>query len=793
VLAACLGATSLRLPVHAQQTPQTPASDAAAARGTIEQYCVGCHNQQVRAGEFTLDTRLDQIRPGRLGDDAGVWETAIRKLRTGVMPPQGAPHPDALSIARVIAFLETELDRTSEAAPDPGSPVLHRLNRTEYANAVRDLLDLDVEVTALLPPDDSAYGFDNVSDVLGVSPVLQERYLAAAERISELAVGAPSSPVTDTYRVRQDVSQNQHLEGLPLGTLGGLQVRHTFPLDAEYAFGVTLYRTNFDNPKGIEHPHEVEITVDGFRVHSAVIGGPTDLAAAFERPSETADAIDARLSTRLRLSAGPHTIAVAFVEHQAALNATRLRPFTRSAHDTLDWTGRPHIRALAVTGPFAPSGPGDTPSRRRIFSCVPTNGVAASACASQILSRLARLAYRREPSDADLQQLLTFYREHEREGGFERGIQAALQLVLANPTFLFRAEPVPPGVAPGSPYRLSDTELASRLAFFLWSSLPDAELLDAAAAGQLSSGTSLERQVRRMLADPRSRALVDNFAGQWLQLRNVRNVLPNSDLFPDFDDNLRQAFTRETELLFESVIREDRSVLDLLTADFTFVNGRLAAHYGIPGVYGSRFRRVAVTDEARKGLLGHGSILALTSHAERTSPVLRGKWILDNLLGTPPPPPPPNVDTTLEPSAPDGQPRTLREQMLEHRANPVCASCHKVMDPLGLALENFDAVGRWRTRETGGPIDASGVLADGTAVDGVASLRQALVRQPEIFVGALTEKLFVYALGRGVGHTDMPAVRAVVRRAAQEDFRLSSLILGIAQSVPFTMRTAPDN
>ena len=754
-------------------------------RAVVDQYCVTCHNERTRAGGFLLN----DLGPAGTADTADAWERVVRKLRHRVMPPRGVSRPDPETYDRLIEWLESALDGAAAADPDPGRPLLRRLNRVEYGNAIRDLLVVDVDVATLLPPDDSAYGFDNISDMLGVSPALQERYLTAAERISGLTVGEATDPATSTYRVRQDRSQDRHIEGLPLGTVGGLQTRHLFPLDGVYAFGVTLYRTNFDNVRGIEHPREVEITVDGVRVHAATIGGPDDLAAAFARPTETADAIDARLSVRLPVSAGPHTVAVAFVENLAVANATRLRPFLKSAHDTLDWTGRPHIQTLSITGPFDPTGPGDTPGRRRLFTCHPSRGDEPAACARDILSSVARRAFRRPLTEGDLTPILTFYAENARDGGFEAGVQAALQLILASPSFVFRIERDPAGMPPGTAHQIDDVELASRLSFFLWSSIPDDELLDVAARGDLHDPALLERQVRRMLGDSKSRALVDNFAGQWLQLRNVSNVRPNSDIFPDFDDNLRQAFRRETELLFESVMREDRSVLNLLTADDTFVNGRLARHYGIPDVYGSRFRRVAVTDPARRGLLGHGSILALTSHAERTSPVLRGKWILDNLLGTPPPPPPPNVPD-LQQAAPGRRPLTVREQMVAHRENPACASCHQVMDPLGLALENFDAVGAWRTREAGGAIDASGVLADGTAVDGVVTLREALTSRPELFVGTLTEKMLTYALGRGIGPADMPAVRKILRNAAPAGYRFSSIVVGIVNSVPFQMRTA---
>ena len=775
--------------------PATSTADAPRAaephRQVVTRYCVTCHNQRLKTGNLALDG-MDWASIPRDGD---VWEKVVRKLRTGAMPPQGAPKPAGTATDDLAAWLETELDRAAAAQPHPGPPLVRRLNRTEYAAAVHDLLALDVDAASLLPPDDSAYGFDNISDALKVSPALQERYLSAAEKISGLAVGEPGIPaVSESYRVRGDVSQNQHLEGLPLGTVGGMRVRHTFPLDGEYALRVEIFRTNFDNPKGIEHPHEFQITVDGDRVHETRIGGAADLSAAFETPKETADAIDARMGTRVRVTAGPHDVVAAFVGHLPGEDTTRLRPFLKSAFDTLDWTGRPAIRMLTITGPYNAGSAGDTPSRTRIFTCRPAAGASSAeetACARQILSMLARRAYRQPVGEQDLAPLMKLYALGRQERGFEGGIQAALQLLLASPRFAFRIERDPPGVAPGRAYRVSDVELASRLSFFLWSSLPDDELLDAAARGRLRTPAGLEQQLRRMLADNRSQALVSNFAGQWLHLRNVRNVQPNSDTFPDFDDNLRQAFAREAELFFGSILREDRSILDLMTADHTFVNERLARHYGMPNVYGSHFRRVTLTDEARFGLLGKGGILALTSIATRTSPVQRGKWILENILGTPPAPPPPDVPALKEPEK-GARPKTMREQMAEHRANPVCASCHRVMDPLGFALENFDAVGAWRTDDHGIAIDASSELADGSKVANVIELRRALVKRPDVFAGTVTEKLLTYALGRGLDHHDMPVVRGIVHEAARNGYRFSSLVMGVVESVPFQMRVRSD-
>jgi mono/diheme cytochrome c family protein len=766
----------------------TAASDSTSYRAIVDQYCVTCHNARLKTGDLVLE----DLDLSHVDGDVAIWEKVVRKLRAGVMPPQGARHPGEAAVHGLTTWLEAQLDRAAETRPDPGRPMLHRLNRAEYRNAIRDLLALDIDVTSLLPPDDSAYGFDNISDVLGVSPSLQERYLAAAGRISRLAVGdLDLRPGSETYRVRQDLSQNQHIDGLPLGTVGGLRVRHTFPLDGEYEFQTKLYRTNLNIVRGLEYPTEFEIAIDGRAIHTVTIGGTADLAAMFDKPTDTGDAVELRMRVRVPVTAGPHDVTATFIGNMPLKDTVRLQPFIRSSADNFDWAGWPHVQTFTVTGPFSAKGSGDTPSRRAIFSCRPGNGKSERACATAILTRLARRAYRQPVGKTEMQPIMRLYDEARKPkiSTFERGIQRGLERILASPLFVFRAERDPNDVAPGTPYRVPDLELASRLSFFLWSSIPDEELLTLAEQRKLSDPSTLDRQVRRMLADERSNALVSNFAGQWLHLRNVRSVQPNSDEFPDFDDNLRQSFRRETELLFESLIRDDRNVLDLLRADYTFVNERLARHYGIPGVYGSRFRRVTVTDEARQGLLGHGSVLSVTSHAERTSPVLRGKWVLENLLGLPVPPPPPDVPQ-LQAAGEGEKPRTLREQMALHRVSPTCASCHKVMDPVGFALENFDVVGAWRTQEPGGPIDASGQLADGRQVDGVVTLRKAILDRPEIFVTTMTEKMMIYALGRGVDVPDMPAVRRVVRDAKAQDYRFSSIVLGIVKSVPFQMRAA---
>jgi len=749
-------------------------------------YCIGCHSQRLKTGGLVLEG----LDPANAPASPETWEKVIRKLRASTMPPIGMPQPDPASRQHFIASLEDQLDHAAHAHPNPGRPILHRLNRAEYANSIRDILDLTIDAASLLPPDDSAYGFDNISDALGLSPSLQEHYLSAALKIGALAVGDPHvAPGSDTWRIKQDLSQNQHIEGMPIGTIGGTHVRYNFPLDAEYVFQARLYRTNLNIVRGLASEHQVEFAIDGRRVRLAAFGGPVDLSNLFEKPTDTGDAVDARLRVRVPVKAGPHEVTVAFVQGPLVEVPERLQPYLRSSVDNFDWAGLPHLQLLSITGPFGSKGAGDTPSRRRIFTCRPAAKSAAdTTCAKQIIGTLARRAYRQPISDAHLKLLMNFYDAGAHSGGFEAGIEEALQRILASPKFVFRVERDPADGPPVHP--VSDLELASRLSFFLWSSIPDDQLLTVAAQNKLHEPAVLEREVRRMLTDPKAEALVDNFAGQWLHLRNVPNVLPNSDLFPDFDDNLRQSMRRETELFFESVIHEDRNVLDLITADYTFINERLARHYGIPDIYGSRFRRVTITDDNRRGLLGQASILSVTSHAERTSPVVRGKFVLENIFGTPVPPPPPDVPPLKE-NAEGETPKTLREQMAEHRANPACATCHKIMDPVGFALENFDAVGEWRSREPGGPIDASGQLADGTQINGVVGLRDALTRHPETFVSTMTEKLLTYGLGRGLDYYDMPIVRSIVRDAAASDYRFSAIVMGIVRSTPFQMRSVP--
>ncbi len=789
IAVACVTVASQRLAptVSAQRaTTVTTATRPDEFRPVLTKYCVTCHSERLKTAGFSLEAAM----AGGVADHAELWEKVIVKLRSGTMPPAGRPRPDASSYDAIAASLESTLDQAERAHPNPGGPLLHRMNRAEYANAIRDLLAIDVDAATLLPPDDSSAGFDNVADVLGVSPALMERYLSAAGEVSALAVGDPSIlPSSRTYHVTPDTSQADHLEGFPLGTRGGLLARPTLPLDGEYLIKVKLLQTNLGSVRGLEYPQQLEIAIDGGRVHLVPMGGPADFAILPENAEEIAEALDARLRLRVPIAAGRHTIVATFVQKTAAVGGNRLQPFLRSNVDATDHTGLPHVESMTIEGPFGTTASGDTPSRRAVFTCRPSNHAGEKPCATTIISSLARRAYRRPVTTAEMSRLLALYDQGRLDGTFESGVEFTLRGILASAKFVFRGERDPENLAPGTVYRVSDLELASRLSFFLWSSIPDDELIRVAVQGRLKEPAVLDAQVRRMLIDPRSHSLVDNFAGQWLYLRNLKSTAPDQNEFPDFDDNLRQSFRRETELFFESVMREDRSVLDLLTADYTFVNERLARHYGIPNVYGSRFRRVTLTDDSRRGLLGKGSILLVTSHAGRTSPVVRGKWVLDNLLGTPPPPPPPNVPA-LEETGNSLQPHSVRERLEQHRANPNCATCHRLIDPLGFALENFDAVGAWRTTDEGLPIDASGELIDGTKINGVAALRQAVTSRPDAFVRTLSEKLLVYALGRSLSYHDMPVVRAVAHDAASHDYRFSSLIAGIVHSAPFQMRTA---
>jgi mono/diheme cytochrome c family protein len=750
-------------------------SGAEEARTVLARYCVSCHNDKLKTAGLSLNG-VDVAQPAT---DAAIFEKVIRKLRTGAMPPAGRPRPDEATYARLTSWLEDQIDRESEARPNPGrTESVHRLNRAEYRNAVRDLLALDIDVAGLLPADDMSYGFDNIAGVLRITPSLLDRYMAAARQISRVAIGSPLLPPTaETFRLKADLSQDVSFDALPVGTRGGTAIRYHFPLDGEYVIGSETIPGGADT-------HQLEISVDGAQVQVFNIGGrrPGALSAY--------DEADRGPEVRVPVKAGSRMVAVTFVKRASALPETIRQPFlTPQAEGGTRF--QPSVGSVTITGPFAAQGVSDTASRRRIFACHPTTQAAEPACARQILSTLARRAYRRPVTDAELEVLLGFYRDTRARSNFEGGVEMALRRLLVSPEFLFRVETDPSGVAKGAPYQVGSYELASRLSFFLWSSIPDDELLDLAAKGTLGTPAVLERQVRRMLADPRADALAGNFAAQWLYLRTLEGSLPDVYLFPNFGENLRQDFRRETELFFSSVLRENRSVLDLLTADYTFVNERLARHYGIPNVYGPDFRRVTIPDPNRRGLLGQGSILTVTSLADRTTVVGRGKWILENILGAPPPPPPADVPPLRENKS-GVKPLTLRERMEQHRANPVCASCHARMDPLGFALENFDATGQWRAKDGETPIDASAVLPDGTKFEGPAGLRAMLVSQPEQIATSVTEKLLVYALGRGLEHYDAPAARKIVREASRTGYSLQSLILGVAKSTPFRMRRAEE-
>ena len=752
-------------------------------RALLDRYCVTCHNQKLRTAGLSLDSISLHVEADKIPDDGATWEKVLQKVKGGFMPPAGMPRPNAQAVNNLVAWVEEAFDRAALAHPNPGRVVLHRLNRTEYANAIRDLLAFHVDVESLLPPDDSNDGFDNMAGTLSFSPALLEGYLNAALKISSLAVGDPHiSPTVETFRVHGDLSQDVHAEGLPLGTRGGLAARYNFPLDGEYVFKTTLMKSNRGLLRGVETPSELEVTLDGARIHLARMGGKEDEAASNENPPLFALAIEKRFDVRVPVKAGPHTVTVAFLQESSAAKIDMTEPHLRDLDNTQVVIGVPEVNDVSIGGPFNPKGVGDTPSRRRIFTCREE-----TPCARKILTTIAGRAYRRPVTAAQTEQLMSAYKSgRSKQGTFDGGIRRGLAQILTSPQFLFRFEPDPADVASNTPYRLGDFELASRLSFFLWSSIPDDELLALAAAKKLTNPVVLEQQVKRMLADGRSDALIRNFVGQWLYLRNLKRIAPDQPLFPDFDDNLRQAFQRETEMFCASILRGDKNVLELLNANYTFVNERLARHYGIPGVYGDQFRRVTIDDKDRRGLLGQGSILAVTSYANRTSPVLRGKWILTNVLGTPPPPPPPNVPALKE-NAP-GQHETLKERMLAHRADPACAGCHLPMDPLGFALEGFDAIGHRRTMDGALRVDTSGEFADGSTVDGAAGLRQRILSQPDQFVSTFTERLMTYAIGRPAGFNDMPAVRSIVRDAARDDDRFRAIVLGIVKSVPFQMK-----
>ena len=781
---------------HAE--PVGPPTAAATHRAWLNKYCLGCHsnrNPQPANDPVNLESvNLDDLLP-----HAATWERVLRKLNVRAMPPQGMPHPTEPEYAAFTTWLSGSLDRAWAGKSTPGRYVVHRLNRVEYRNAIRDLLALDVDVSSLLPNDGGDFGFDNIAAALRTSPLLLDGYLTAAQRISTLAVGdAQAAAGTTEYSINRDFSQNAHVDGLPLGTRGGRLVRHVFPADGEYKLFGRLVRGIEEGYAGVEShdlPHTFVITVDGVEVHAAQIGGLDDHKVQAKDMNEARAILDARMTARVTVTAGPHDIGFTFKERPSQPQDV-WQPSARDSQEIHFIGGLPKLKTVGIEGPYNVTGVSSTPSRERLFVCTPPNGAAPAAqtaCAQRVLSNLSKRAYRRPVTAEDLNAPMAFYADARRAGGsFDAGIRAGVARILASPNFTYRIERDRPGAKAGTAHPVSDVELASRLSFFLWSSIPDARLLDLASAGQLRQPGVLAAEVRRMIADKRADALVSNFVGQWLQLRNLESkVRPDILAFPDFDDNIRDAFRRETELLFSHIFRENRSALELLSADYTFVNERLARHYNIPGVYGTRFRKVAVTDPNRRGLLGHASILSMTSVATRTSPVFRGKFVLTTLLNTPPPPPLPNVPT-LEESAKGAatKPQTVREQLDLHRNSPTCAGCHRVIDPPGFALENFDPVGRWRTTgDDGAPLDTSGVLADGVKVDGPVALRNAILSRPEAFTTTLTERLMIYALGRGLEPSDMAVIRRIVKNSAQRNYALQSIINGIVESAPFQMRT----
>jgi hypothetical protein len=769
--------------MHDQAGAAAQAPAVSSERALVNRYCVTCHNERRKTPEGA-PLMLDKLDIDRVADDPAIWEKVVRKVKSGAMPPAGMPRPQPAAFAAWVTSIEGALDRAAAAAPNPGRPApVHRLNRAEYTNAVRDLLGLDVDGRALLPADDAGYGFDNIGDVLSVSPGLLERYMLAATKISRQAIGDGTlRPTTETYRTSPLMLQDDRMsEDLPFGSRGGLAVRHHFPLDGEYVLKIDLSR-NLDGAR-IRGVHQMDVRVDRMRVASMEI----DAARAGMGSGK------AGVDVPFTVKAGTHLVSVSFVgsADQMLPRDGQPSPPPPSAFAFQLYPIDAAVNNIQILGPYNGQVPEDTVSRRRVFVCRPASQAEEKPCARQILSALARRAYRRPVTDADVAPLLATYEAGRASGDFEAGIRLGLEAILVSPKFLFRIEQDPAKAVPGKPYRVNDLELASRLSFFLWSSIPDDALLDLAARGKLRDPGVVDQQVRRMLADERSRALVANFAGQWLYLRNLRLAAPNASVFPEFDDNLREAFQRETELFIEEQLRSDPSVEELLTANYTFVNERLAEHYGLPNVYGSHFRKVTFSDDRRAGLLGQGSILTVTSEPNRTSPVKRGKWLLENLLGAPPPPPPPNVPALKE-NDEGGKPTTVRERMEQHRKNPVCASCHAQMDPIGFALDNFDAIGRWRTvdHEAQAPIDASGTLIDGSSFNGPSEFRALLLKRRVDFANTVVEKLLTYGLGRGLEPYDMPVVRQIMRDVAPSEYRWSGIISAIVKSPPFQTRLA---
>ena len=791
-------APSVAVQTAAPATPSIPTTD------ILNKYCVTCHNSRLK----TAGLQIDSLDLQHVAGSAQQWEKIVTKLRTGEMPPPGRPRPDAATYAAVATALERELDAAAAAKPSPGRVPVHRLNRSEYTNAIRDLLDLEIDGRALLSSDEADQeGFDNVASVLSVSPALLENYLSAARTLSRLAVGDPSlHPVIDTFKISKALVQDERLnDDLPFGSQGGALIRYHFPLDAEYTIKVLLRRQEYDYIIGLGEPHQLDFRLDGVLLKRFTVGGeargmtnPENFAGntqgdpEFEEYMHTADA---NLEVRVPVKAGPHEVSVSFVRRFWEPEGVLQPPQTGFGRTTNEYYhGNPAAEIVSIGGPYENQATGaprrtlrtvqDSPSRRKVFICQPPDK--NLACARTILSTLAMRAYRRPVTESEIETLLGFYKA---EDSFDAGIQRGIERILAAPSFLFRIEREPPGVAAGSVYRVSDLDLASRLSFFLWGSIPDDELREAAVRGTLNHPAALEKQVQRMLRDPRSKALVDNFASRWLELSKLPGVVPDTELYPEFDENLRDAMEQETKLFIGSQVHSNRSVVELLTADYSFLNERLAAHYGIPNIYGNHFRRVTFTGTTRGGLLGQSSVLTVTSYPNRTSVTMRGRWLLANILGAPPPPPPPDIPALKEAGV-EGQPRSLRERMEMHRKNPACASCHQRMDPLGFALENFDALGKWRTVSDGAPIDPSATFPDGTRFAGLAGLRALLVSHKEDFVRTLSGKLLAYAAGRGLDYQDMPAIRKIERDAAAADYSWSSVITGIVKSTPFSMAVA---
>ena len=747
----------------------------ASMRAMVKTYCLDCHDSSVTKGDLNVEAILADDTTQHIK----IWEDVVRRLSARQMPPAGKKRPDEATYQSALKTLETTLDQHAMAHPQPGrTETIRRMNRTEYRNAIRDLLALEIDAVALLPADEASHGFDNVT-VGTLSPTLLDRYLSAAQKISHLAVGGASrAPGGDTIRMKPDITQEEWVEGLPLGTRGGALIPYTFPRNGDYDVRIYLARDRDEEVEGLKENHNLIALLDGKQINSFEI-----------KPASAAKQqhVDDHLKFRMSVNAGPHNLGITFLKNPSSLQETLRQPYNSHFNSHRHPRISPAVFQVSITGPYDSTEAGDSPSRKKIFIATPTSAADEEACAKKILSPIMRRAYRRPITDDDLARPLKFFREARTGGGFDAGIEAALSAILVSREFLFRVEQEPKTTPPGAVYQVSDIELASRLSYFLWSSIPDDELLAVAERGELSKPDVLEKQTQRLLSDPRSESLVYNFASQWLHLRNLESITPDGRLFPDFDDNLRQAMRQETEMLFSEIFHENRSVMDLLKADHTYLNERLAKHYGIPYIYGQHFRRVSLPkDSQRGGLLRHGSVLTLTSYATRTSPVIRGKWVLENIMGTPPPPPAPDVpgldDNNVSASLP------VRERLAAHRANPVCASCHDFMDPVGFSFENFDAVGRWRTMEEGQPVDATGGLPDGSTFHGIAGLEDGLLKRPEMFATALTEKLLVFALGRGVEYYDGIAVRTIVRHAQTNDFRFAAIIQGIVKSTPFRMR-----